>query len=208
MHVAATSVHAYVRSPNNALISTSQIFNRQSEETVLLKIDDVRLLESRKSARLVNSDTDFSKLADVAINASSSSTAASTDGIAAAGRSSSRAIEVPGRSDYVQIAGSRKRRTSENVGDDEAVLSECSAAMLLMKLSCSPHAAALHHSLPAYSDLPSPAGSHDSRDTANGSSSGYGRSATPSPPLSSSTTDEGIVKDLNSKLKKVGFLSL
>ena len=41
-----------------------------SEETILAKIDDVRLLESRKSARLVNSDTDFSKLADLNISKS------------------------------------------------------------------------------------------------------------------------------------------
>ncbi len=69
---------------------------------------------------------------------------------------------------------SRKRRTSEHVVDDEEVLSECSAAMLLMKLSCSPAsfpqrmAAARHHPATGYADLPSPAGS----DGAGGSSSG------------------------------------
>jgi hypothetical protein len=98
---------------------------------------------------------------------------------------------------------SRKRRTSEHVVDDEEVLSECSAAMLLMKLSCSPHSpgfqqltqqpASLAQSapgttLPIFMDLPSPASS-------SGASSF--RSPTPSPPLSSSVTDEGIVKDLS-----------
>ena len=63
---------------------------RFQDETVLLKIEDIRLLESRKSARLVNSDTDFSKLADVSIEKKKSGKAIS--------------IEVP-RSDYVQIAG-------------------------------------------------------------------------------------------------------
>ena len=38
----------------------------------MAKIDDVRLLESRKSARLVNSDTDFSKLADINISMTAS----------------------------------------------------------------------------------------------------------------------------------------
>ena len=178
----------------------------------MAKIDDVRLLESRKSARLVNSDTDFSKLADINISMTASdkrrqphnsgaSSASSTYG----GSGRSNAIEVP-RSDYVQIAGSRKRRTSENLPDDEEVLSECSAAMLLMKLSCSPHspnlfspsssasasAAATTASTPTKKELPTPS---------LGSSSGASsfRSATPSPPLSASATDEGIVKDMSTK---------
>ena len=88
-------------------------------------------------------------------------------------------------------------------------MTECSAAMLLMKLSCSPGsnpamAAAMlltnfensginghSGSLPSYPNMPSPVDS-------SGASSF--RSATPSPPLSSSTgtstADEGIVKDL------------
>lgn len=168
-------------------------------ETLLKKIDEVRLLESRKSARLINSDTDFSKLADLNISLSNS---AVTD----ARKAISKAIEVPQRSDYVQIAGSRKRRTSETLMDEEETMTECSAAMLLMKLSCSPHsnpamtAAMLlsqcgtnghSGSLPSYPNMPSPVDS-------SGASSF--RSATPSPPLSSSTgtstADEGIVKDL------------
>lgn len=92
------------------------------------KIDEVRLLESRKSARLVNSDTDFSKLADINISANDlkKKQRAATAAIA---------IDVP-RSDYVQIAGSRKRRTSEHLPDDEETMSQCTAAMVLMKLSC------------------------------------------------------------------------
>ena len=80
-------------------------------------------------------------------------------------------------------------------------MTECSAAMLLMKLSCSPHSNPLamsfisgtghSGSLPSYPNMPSPVDS-------SGASSF--RSATPSPPLSSSTgtstADEGIVKDL------------
>lgn len=157
-------------------------------ETLLKKIDEVRLLESRKSARLINSDTDFSKLADLNISSE-------------AKKPVSKAIEVP-RSDYVQISGSRKRRTSETLMDDEETMTECSAAMLLMRLSCSPHSTQLpaggnslpmfdHAGRPVWPNLPSPVES-------SGSSSF--RSATPSPPLSSSTgtstADEGIVKDM------------
>jgi len=164
-------------------------------ETLLKKIEEVRLLESRKSARLINSDTDFSKLADLNISQISNVTAAEQ-----ARKAISKAIEVPQRSDYVQIAGSRKRRTSETLMDDEETMTECSAAMLLMKLSCSPHSNPAMSfitghsgsgSLPSYPNMPSPVDS-------SGASSF--RSATPSPPLSSSTgtstADEGIVKDL------------
>ena len=87
-----------------------------SEETILAKIDDVRLLESRKSARLVNSDTDFSKLADINISMTANDKRrqqhnSGNSSVSSANSSSGRsnAIEVP-RSDYVQIAGSRKRR--------------------------------------------------------------------------------------------------
>ena len=102
------------------------------------------------------------------------------------------------------LSRSRKRRTSETLMDDEETMTECSAAMLLMKLSCSPHSTQFpgHHTgtllptfdqfgRPNFPNLPSPVES-------SGSSSF--RSATPSPPLSSSTgtsstADEGIVKD-------------
>ncbi len=84
-------------------------------------------------------------------------------------------------------------------------MSECSAAMLLMKLSCSPGAAGGPYatSLPIYPSLPSPVDS-------SGASSF--RSATPSPPLSTSTgtstADEGIVKDLFShEQPKIGRAS-
>ena len=73
----------------------------QGGETLLKKIDDVRLLESRKSARLINSDTDFSKLADLNITQNNQQESELYKRNKAA---VSKAIEVP-RSDYVQIAG-------------------------------------------------------------------------------------------------------
>lgn len=62
-------------------------------------IDEVRLLESRKSARLVNSDTDFSKLADVNISSNGGRDSDRRKIIRGTG-----AIEVP-KTDYVQISG-------------------------------------------------------------------------------------------------------
>lgn len=40
---------------------------------VIKKLDDVRVLESRKSARLMDQDTDFARLADVSDRKRSSS---------------------------------------------------------------------------------------------------------------------------------------
>ena len=81
-------------------IQTTYYFVLQGDcETLLKKIEEVRLLESRKSARLINSDTDFSKLAD--LNISQSNVTAAEQ----ARKAISKAIEVPQRSDYVQIAG-------------------------------------------------------------------------------------------------------
>ena len=78
----------------------------QDGETLLKKIDEVRLLESRKSARLINSDTDFSKLADVSLSANpcDDNNKASKKAAINAFTFKSKAIEVP-RSDYVQISG-------------------------------------------------------------------------------------------------------
>ena len=95
-------------------------------------------------------------------------------------------------------SSSRKRRTSENMMDDDnETMTECSAAMLLMKLSCSPASAAagLGSFMPSSS---APQFTNPDRPPSVDSSSGASsfRSSTPSPPLSSSaTTDEGIIKD-------------
>ncbi|XP_018917225.1 zinc finger protein 395 [Bemisia tabaci] len=134
------------------------------------KLEEIRLLESRKSARLMDQDTDFARLADMAGDRK---------------RSSSHSIDVP------SVYGSRKRRTHVGVQED---MNECTAALVLMSLSCSPHS-------PSYGmgwEPLSPSPSH---------SDGFSwRSATPSPPLSegeqnawtppqSSSLDEGIVLD-------------
>lgn len=105
---------------------------------------------------------------------------------------------------------SRKRRTSENLNDvDEEVMTECSAAMLLMKLSCSPQQGGQQpfqpifggggNSLPTFDQFGKPSYPNQSSPVDSSGASSF-RSATPSPPLSSSTgtstADEGIVKDM------------
>ncbi|XP_040565257.1 zinc finger protein 395 isoform X1 [Lepeophtheirus salmonis] len=100
------------------------------------KLEDVRLLESRKSTRLINhNNTDFSKLADFNIVHERQRLNSET-------------------SDISHTSSSRKRRSSdsESSGDEISfiyssgsesdrhtpVMSECTAAMVLMNLSFSP----------------------------------------------------------------------
>nr|XP_027231892.1 uncharacterized protein LOC113823446 [Penaeus vannamei] len=94
------------------------------KQDVKKRIEDIRLLESRKSARLADQDTDFAKLADM-----------STD---RKDRKPSQTIDVPAPSGF---QGSRKRRSSRS---EEEQMDECAAAMVLMKLSCSPRSPVMH----------------------------------------------------------------
>ena len=98
--------HKYNTQPCFSIIPFCSSFPQA--ETQLKKIDEIRLLESRKSARLVNSDTDFSKLADVNISPSSNGFSPSSNSSRDQSRKTAgaRAIAVPDRrTDYVQIAG-------------------------------------------------------------------------------------------------------
>ncbi|XP_065225261.1 zinc finger protein 395-like isoform X2 [Planococcus citri] len=136
------------------------------------RLEEIRLLESRKSARLMDQDTDFARLADMAADRK---------------RASSNSIEVP-------MNGSRKRRTSSSNDDfNKDEMNECTAALVLMSLSCSPNSSLNGNH---WIDQPlSPSASFS--DCASW------RSGTPSPPLSESggsgiwgsITDEGIVLD-------------
>ncbi|KAL5273854.1 ZNF395 family protein [Megaselia abdita] len=91
-----------------------------NEEPLELKkrLEETRLLESRRSARLSNldRDTDFARLADMGGER----------------RKASEKIDVP----YYTNSNSRKRRTSFSEEYDE--MNECKAALLLMSLSHSP----------------------------------------------------------------------
>lgn len=48
------------------LISIFWLFLLQGTMSLTKRIDEIRLLESRKSARLADQDTDFARLADMA----------------------------------------------------------------------------------------------------------------------------------------------
>ncbi|KAK2577438.1 hypothetical protein KPH14_003545 [Odynerus spinipes] len=167
------------------------------------RIDEVRLLESRKSARLADQDTDFARLADMAGDRK---------------RASSHSIDVP------HVIGSRKRRPSSSNDSERSYsgwseriphgcgregcrtnergdcMDECTAALVLMSLSCSPHSP--HNPLPLHCQHNYGSwggrggggggvvvGSPGVGGTSNSSSSSGAswRSGTPSPPLS----DEG-----------------
>ncbi|XP_064213018.1 uncharacterized protein Glut4EF isoform X2 [Tribolium castaneum] len=144
------------------------------------RLEEVRLLESRKSARLADQDTDFARLADMAGDRK---------------RTASHTIDVPAPSTHL---GSRKRRPSSSQDDNykDTQMDECSAALVLMSLSCSPHS-------PNFNGFP---WRLSTSPDSNISSSSASYRSTPSPPprayspqsapLSSSAgSDEGIVMD-------------
>ncbi|CAG9769080.1 unnamed protein product [Ceutorhynchus assimilis] len=144
--------------------------NTEAHFEVTKKLEEVRLLESRKSARLADQDTDFARLADMAGDRK---------------RTASHTIDVPAPSYH----GSRKRRPSTSQDDNlrpKTAMDECSAALVLMSLSCSPQNAF----------------SYISTSPGSSSSSSASFRSTPSPPPSnspinsfSSGSDEGIVMD-------------
>ncbi|CAK1599918.1 unnamed protein product [Parnassius mnemosyne] len=145
------------------------------------RLDEIRLLESRKSARLADVDTDFARLADMAGDR----------------RRASATIEVPTH----HMQGSRKRGPSSSCdlgyGERDDQMNECNAALVLMSLSCSPN-----------SPRPSAWGGRSSVSPGASSSSGSSwRSSTPSPPpVSSSFSDEGIAmdyEDLHPRKKRI-----
>lgn len=149
------------------------------------KLEEVRLLESRKSARLADQDTDFARLADM---------------VGDRKRPASHTIDVPVSSFPY---GSRKRRPSNSQDDlKDTQMDECSAALVLMSLSCSPHS-------PNLNSFPWPSTSPE--ESISSSSASY--RSTPSPPpseyspqtvqlSSSSVSDEGIVTDYLDELPR------
>lgn len=186
---------------NNREVSGTVLYHRPNIDEVLIsvispetgvkqdvkkRIEDIRLLESRKSARLADQDTDFAKLADM-----------STD---RKDRKPSQTIDVPAPSGF---QGSRKRRSSRS---EEEQMDECAAAMVLMKLSCSPRSPVMPDGIISESMSPGSSVSSGVWSWVDGSSSSSSsssrspahRSATPSPPLSESsppTTDDGLDLD-------------
>lgn len=125
------------------------------------RLEEVRLLESRRSPRLADQekDTDFARLADMAGDR----------------RRQSHSIDVP--FSLTQQNGSRKRRPSYSQDDreyysinDDDPMDECNAALVLMSLSCSPNS--------------SVTGWETILGTSSGSSSTSWSTGSTSPPLS------------------------
>uniref|UniRef100_A0A336MCZ1 CSON013853 protein n=1 Tax=Culicoides sonorensis TaxID=179676 RepID=A0A336MCZ1_CULSO len=176
------------------------LMGQESPLELKKKLEEVRLLESRRSARLADQerDTDFARLADMANDR----------------RRQSHSIDVPFP---LTQNGSRKRRTSysqderdyfiNSINDDDP-MDECNAALVLMSLSCSPH---------------SPRAAWETQlGSSPGSSSASWSTGSSSPPLSDdgsappitnvtrrgprttslSTSDEGIVMDYNEDLPR------
>ncbi|XP_006566851.1 zinc finger protein 395 isoform X2 [Apis mellifera] len=203
-------IHAEVTQHREHQDEVDVIIAPNGQETMRLtkRIDEVRLLESRKSARLADQDTDFARLADMAGDRK---------------RASSHSIDVP------HVIGSRKRRPSSSNDSERSFsgwseriphgcgregcrtnergdcMDECTAALVLMSLSCSPHSP--HNPLPLHCQHNYGSwggrggggggmvvGSPGVGGTSNSSSSSGAswRSGTPSPPLS----DEGAPSSL------------
>lgn len=140
------------------------------------KLEEVRLLESRKSARLHDQDQDYSRLADVG--------AVSVVDAVNRKRQTSHVIDVP------TPQSTRKRRPSSPDGTD--VMDDCAAAMVLMSLSCSPKSPRLpnynfdaglqlSHSWTEFSYPQSPVSSSGASSWNSGKSQQSGP-RTPSPP--------------------------
>ncbi|XP_037925234.1 zinc finger protein 704 isoform X2 [Hermetia illucens] len=170
-----------------------------SEEPLELRkrLEEVRLLESRRSARLADQDrdTDFARLADMAGDR----------------RRPSHSIDVP---HTLAIQNSRKRPPSCSQDEREAYqfrgdeMDECNAALVLMSLSCSPNS-------------PHPAWNRHLGSSPGSSNASWSSSGSSSPPLSddfgiqptisdsntarnrtASTSDEGIVMDYSEEAPK------
>ncbi|WAR16186.1 ZN395-like protein [Mya arenaria] len=105
------------------------------EIDIIKRIDEVRLLKSRKSARLQDQDTDYSKMADLQLTEARKRTVSS-------------GIDMPSKSVQhgyrtIHLADDTDGNTNGTVGSDESsedveMMDENIAALVLTSLSCSP----------------------------------------------------------------------
>ncbi|GAB1597744.1 zinc finger protein 704-like [Argonauta hians] len=158
---------------NNEVVIWIKTANSCEVLEISKKLDDVRLLESRKSARLVDQDQDYSKLADFQPEIKK--------------RAVSLNIEVPAKH-------SRHRRSmgeeTEPADDDMEVMDERMAALVLTSLSCSPASP----KIPAMFGERSqslPENQQSSSLTSSGVFSYNSDRSDPSPPLSNNTVPPG-----------------
>ncbi|KAK2721876.1 zinc finger protein 704-like [Artemia franciscana] len=146
-------------------------------------LEEIRLIESRKSARLADSDTvNYAKLADSCDRK----------------RSSTSWIDVPNSSN-------RKRRPVNDSCDSEMetensssaqVMDECTAAMVLMKLSGSPRSPKFAYSKSWTDGTSSPSEGSDASSWKSAVRfNDFGNTPTPSPPLRTLSRDDCIQSD-------------
>lgn len=118
-------------------VEVSAVLTSGDEMIVTKRLEEVRLMKSRKSARLADQDTDYSKLADLQLGESKKRTVSS--GIDVPNkimrqRHSSRDVQ---KSDD-QTYDSSSRMDDDDDGSDVEMMDENVAAMVLSNLSCSP----------------------------------------------------------------------
>lgn len=152
---------------NEVLVSVQ--FSTNEEVELIKRIDELRLLESRKSARLVDQDTDYSKMADVILTPDNKK------------RPVSHVIDVPAKTPRHRRPVDDERENSPgNDEDDVEMMDETIAAMVLTSLSCSPASPQFPVSMTETTDK-----GNSLLSTSANSSGFYSERSDPSPPLSS-----------------------
>lgn len=152
------------------------VLQNGDEAEVTKRLEEVRLLKSRKSARLLDQDTDYSKLADLHLSEAKK-------------RTVSQGIDVPAKHiRHWQYEEEEEDNNNNNhhqeVSDDVEMMDENIAALVLTSLSCSPKS-------PQFQDLrelPTFHKTHETQLSSSASSSGFhsnqSERSDPSPPSS------------------------
>ncbi|XP_046328687.1 zinc finger protein 704-like [Haliotis rufescens] len=161
---------------DNVLITVTQMDGERRE--MVKRIDEVRLLESRKSARLADLDTDYSKLADIQLSEPKK-------------RPVSHVIDVPAKSRRERRHLDSALYGSDDDNDDVDMVDEREhvAAFALTSLSSSPASPSFPQSFKEKEFLRSPGSFHDyhlsSSAASSGFESGHSERSDRSPPLPS-----------------------
>jgi len=160
---------------------TVEVPNGQPPVKVRRRLDDLRLMESRKSARLLQQemDTDYSRFAIE--GQTEPMNRRRTSSMSSSVSSSSCSIDVPA------VQTGRKRRPSDSSDD---VMDDCMAAMVLMSLSCSPKSPRLPQG--AFSHSWTSGSSWDS--LMSSTSSTASRTTTPSPPIHQQNKQQPLLR--------------
>lgn len=153
------------------------LLHKGDEVDVTKRLDEVRLLKSRKSARLMDQDTDYSKLADLHLSEAKK-------------RTVSQIIDVPAKHirhwqyEEEDEVNNNNHHYHHQASEDVEMMDENIAAMVLTSLSCSPKS-------PQFQDLRELSAFHKTHDaqlsssaTSSGFHSNLSERSDPSPPSS------------------------